>query len=44
MKKFEVEQVWIWRSLNLKKFEVELEVEEIWSWENLNLKKFAVEF
>ena len=53
--KFEVEDIWSWRSLKLKKFEVEelwrwrnlklkkFEVKEIWSWRSLNSKKFEVE-
>ena len=38
MLKFEVE-VWSWRNLKLKKFEVE----EFWSWRKLKSKKFEVE-
>ena len=37
--KFEVEDIWSWWNLKLKKFEVV----ENWSWRNLKLKKIEVE-
>ena len=52
-KKFELEKIWSWRYLKLKKLEDEVwsyslrldifEIQEVWSWRNLKLKKFEVE-
>ena len=36
---FEVDKIWLWRSLKLKK----CEVEEIWIWRSFKLNKFEVE-
>ena len=39
MKRFEFEEIWSWRDLELKR----IEVEEIWSWKDLKLKGVKVE-